>query len=536
MRSSAVQGKVYLVGAGPGDPGLLTVRGRRLLDLADVVVHDALVAETLLDSCPRAQKINVGKRAADHSLPQQQIHELLIQHARAGKTVVRLKGGDPFVFGRGGEECEALRQADVPFEVVPGITAGIAALAYAGIPVTHRDLNSGLAFVTGHEKEQPYQQDAAAARAASDEAARAGDLDWGALARLPCLVLYMGARSLERNCQRLLEHGMDPATPAAAVQWGTTARQRTVTGTLADLPRVVADAGLSSPMIVVVGKVVSLRATCNWFETRPLFGQTVLVTRTRQQAGELSDLLLELGAEPIEAPTIRIVEPTDRAAIVRALRSGGFDWVLFTSSNAPPSLKRFLTEFGRPSRIDLRSFAAAKIGVVGERTAESLRFELCLEPDIVAEESSAVGLVDTLQQRGEVGGKRFLLLRADVARPRLVQSLKSAGAAEVSDVTIYRTEPATSLPEPARRALLERRVHWLTFASSSAATNIVKLLGSEAGELLRDLKVASIGPQTSRTIRELGLPVTVQADDASVAALARAMAEYQQREREKGQP
>jgi uroporphyrinogen III methyltransferase/synthase len=527
LASSGGVGKVFLVGAGPGDPGLLTVRARRLLDLADVVVHDALVSDAILESCRRAQLVDVGKRASIHTASQESIHALLIEHARAGRTVVRLKGGDPFVFGRGGEECAALHSAGVPFEVVPGITSGIAALAYAGIPVTHRDLNSAVTLLAGHEKEQAFQDDESAARSASDDAPLASDLDWAALARLPCLVFYMGAKSLKRNAERLLSHGMDSQTPAAAVQWGTTARQRTVVGTLADISQRVLDAGLTAPMIVVVGRVVGLREQCNWFETRPLFGKTVLVTRTRQQSSELSELLVEMGAEPLEAPTIRVVEPTDRAAIVKALRTGGFDWVLFTSTNAPPSLKRFLHDFGFSTRIDLRAIAAAKIGVVGARTAESLRYELCLEPDIVAEESSANGLAETLQQRGEVSGKRFLLLRADIARPRLVQSLKSAGAADVSDVAIYRTEPTTSLPEPIRAALDERRVDWLTFASSSAATNLVKLLGANAAARLQGVKVASIGPQTSRTIRELGLTVTVQARDASIESLVQAMVDHE---------
>lgn len=527
MASHGGSGKVFLVGAGPGDPGLLTLRARRLLDLADVVVHDALVSDAILESCGRAQLVDVGKKAARHPVPQQKIHELLIEHARAGKTVVRLKGGDPFVFGRGGEECAALHAAGIPFEVVPGITAGIAALAYAGIPITHRDLNSSVTLVAGHEREQSYQDDESAARSASDEAPLASDLDWSALARQPCLVFYMGAKSLKRNGERLLSHGMDPRTPAAAVHWGTTSRQRTVVGTLADLAQRVADAGLAAPMIVVVGRVVGLREQCNWFETRPLFGKIVLVTRTRQQSSELSERLAETGAEPLEAPTIRVVEPTDRAAIVKALRTGGFDWVLFTSSNAPPSLKRFLHDFGFSARIDLRSVAAAKIGVVGERTAESLRFELCLEPDVVAEESSANGLAETLRQRGEIGGKRFLLLRADIARPRLAQSLKAAGASDVSDIAIYRNEPATSLPAPVRAAIDQRRVDWLTFASSSAATNLVKLLGAHAPTILRGVKVASIGPQTSRTVRELGLTVTVQARDASIESLVQAMVDFE---------
>jgi uroporphyrinogen III methyltransferase/synthase len=312
-------GIVYLVGAGPGDPGLITVRGQTLLALADVIVYDALANPRLLETNSDAEKIFVGKRAADHSMPQEQINALLIEKAKAGKRVVRLKGGDPFVFGRGGEECEALAAAGVRFEVVPGVTAAIAAPAYAGIPVTHRDLNSSFTLITGHEREEEYQDPAAVGR--GRQPARTSDIDWSAIAKLPCVAFYMGVKSLPRICQTLIEHGMPADTPAATIQHGTLPRQRTVVGTLADLPQRVTDAKIAPPALTIVGKVVALRQTLNWFETRPLFGQTIVVTRTRQQASELSAKLEELGADVIEAPTIELSAPRDCSHIDDTLRS-----------------------------------------------------------------------------------------------------------------------------------------------------------------------------------------------------------------------
>nr|MDQ3625490.1 uroporphyrinogen-III C-methyltransferase [Verrucomicrobiota bacterium] len=297
MSKSSEKGAVYLVGAGPGDPGLLTVRGRTLLEQADVVVYDALANPRLLRHTRNAEAIYVGKKAASHSMTQEKINDLLIAKARLGLRVVRLKGGDPFVFGRGGEECEALAAAGVAFEVVPGITAAIAAPAYAGIPVTHRDLNSSFTLLTGHEKEEAYQEGESRAR---DAAKGSSDVDWASLAKLPCIAFYMGVKSLPRICQKLVEHGMNSATPAATIQWGTTARQRTVVATLADLPGRVADAKLTPPALTIIGAVVAMRQALSWFERRPLFGQTIVVTRTRQDASALSDRLDELGAEVIE--------------------------------------------------------------------------------------------------------------------------------------------------------------------------------------------------------------------------------------------
>src|SRR4051794_40074402 len=292
--SAPKPGIVSLVGAGPGDPGLLTLRGAELLARADVVVYDYLANPQLLAHCrPGAERIYVGKKAASHSMTQEQINALLVEQGKAGKRVVRLKGGDPFVFGRGGEECEALHAAGVSFEVVPGITAALAAPAYAGIPVTHRDLNSSFTFITGHEREEEYKDPDSRGR---KPAVGSSDLDWSSIARLPCVAFYMGVKSLPRICQKLIEHGMPPDMPAATIRWGTRPQQRTVVGTIADLPQRVAEARLAPPALTIIGRVVTLRETMNWFERRPLFGQTIVVTRTRQQASELSHRLTDLGA------------------------------------------------------------------------------------------------------------------------------------------------------------------------------------------------------------------------------------------------
>ncbi len=282
---------------------MITLRGADLLRTANVVVYDALANPELLNHCPPAvERIYVGKKASSHSFTQDAINALLVEKATAGKRVVRLKGGDPFVFGRGAEECEALESARINFEIVPGITAAIAAPAYAGIPVTHRDFNSSFTLITGHEKEEEYQDPQAKARSSG----AGSDVDWSVVAKLPCLAFYMGLKSLPRICQRLIEHGMPPDMPAATVEWGTTPRQRTIVGTITDLPQRVADAKVGPPAMTIVGRVVSQREKLNWFENRPLFGQTVVVTRTRQQASDLSHRLTDLGARVIEAPTIEL--------------------------------------------------------------------------------------------------------------------------------------------------------------------------------------------------------------------------------------
>ena len=510
------RGIVYLVGAGPGDPGLLTVRGAELLRSADVVVYDALANPKLLAHCPSAQAIDVGKKAAHHSLTQEQINALLVEQAKLGKRVVRLKGGDPFVFGRGGEECEALAAAGVPFEVVPGVTAAVAAPAYAGIPVTHRDFNSSFTLVTGHEKEEEYKVDETSSRPPG----AASDLDWGALARLPCLAFYMGVKSLPRICRKLIEHGMAPDTPAATIQWGTTPRQRTVVGTLLDLPHRVADAGLGPPALTIVGRVVSLRQTLNWFETRPLFGQTIVVTRTRQQASELSARLSELGANVIEAPTIELIVPADWSAVDEVLKSiTAFDWVVFTSANGVKFTRERLLDLS----LDARSFGPVKIATIGTATADAVRRELFLSVDLCPESFVAEALADELRDRGIVAGKRFLLLRANIARPILRQRLLGDGAAEARDVAAYQTKPATELPQELLEALESKQVTWITFTSSSTAKNLVSLLGPDYRRRLQGVKFASIGPITTGTLNELGLPPTFQAESFDIDGLVEAL-------------
>lgn len=514
--SESPKGIVYLVGAGPGDPGLLTVRGAELLRSADVVVYDYLSNPRLLSHCSNVPAIYVGKKAAQHSMTQEQINSLLVEHAKAGKRVVRLKGGDPFVFGRGGEECEALAAAGIPFQVVPGITAAIAAPAYAGIPVTHRDLNSSFTFVTGHEKEEAYRD----ADALSREAGAASDLDWSALAKLPCLAFYMGVKSLPRICGKLIEHGMDPAMPASTIRWGTTPRQRTVVGTLADLPQRVAEAQLGPPALTIIGRVVALRQTLNWFETRPLFGQTIVVTRTRQQASELSEKLIELGANVIEAPTIELAPPDDLSSLDEAIKTiASFDWVIFTSQNGVRYTRDRMLELG----LDARAFGKAKFAAIGDATARAIRDELFLSVDLCPESFVAEALADSLARADSVRSKRFLLLRAEIARPLLRERLIQDGAAEVRDVAVYDTRPVSALPRELLDALDAREVTWVTFTSSSTARNFASLLGKDYRQRLEGVRLASIGPITTKSLEELGLAPAAQAATFNVAGLVQAI-------------
>jgi uroporphyrinogen III methyltransferase/synthase len=508
---------VYLVGAGPGDPGLITVRGRELLESADVVVYDYLSSPLLLSNAPNAEHIYVGKKAAQHSMTQEQINELLVGLGKQGKRVVRLKGGDPFVFGRGGEECEALHEAGIAFEVVPGITAAIAAPAYAGIPVTHRDFNSSFTFITGHEKEEEYKDPDSRARNA---APGSSDLDWSSIARLPCLAFYMGVKSLPRICAKLIEHGMAPDMPAATIRWGTTPRQRTVVSTVKDLATEVAKAGLKPPALTIIGRVVSLRDTLNWFERRPLFGQTVAVTRTRQQASDLSSRLSDLGAAVIEAPTIELAAPADWSAVDGALRSiSRYDWVVFTSANGVSFTKQRLQQLG----LDARAFGKVKVAAIGDATAAAVSRELFLSVDLCPQSFVAEALADALASGGAVAGKRFLLLRADIARPVLRDRLNRDGGAEVADVAVYETKRAGGLPQPLLDALNAGELAWVTFTSSSTARHFAELLGPDYRERLKAVKLASIGPVTTATLRELGLEPTVQAETFNIDGLVEAM-------------
>lgn len=494
-----MSGIVYLVGAGPGDPGLLTRRAAELLARADVVVHDALVGPEVLGLASRAERVYVGKRGGTHSLPQEEINRLLVELAGRHEVVVRLKGGDPFVFGRGGEEALTLREAGVPFEVVPGVTAGIAAPAYAGIPVTHRHLASTVTFATGHE--DPSKGDT--------------DVDWDTLARgAGTVVFYMGVSRMAHNFRRLIEAGRPADTPAAAIEWGTYPRQRTVVGTLATLPALAREARLGAPALVVVGPVVRLREELAWFDRRPLAGRRVVVTRARAQASELARRLEAMGAEVIEFPAIRVAPPEDPAPLrAAAAAAGTFDWIVLTSANGVDAFFGALADAGR----DARALARAKVCAVGPATAEALRARGIL-PDLVPPtflgEAAARALVDA----GEAAGRRILLPRADIARRELPDALAAAGA-EVVDVPAYRTVADGEGADALRARLDAGEVDWITFTAASTVRHFVERVGAPAGA-----RLASIGPQTSAAAREHGLAVDVEADPHTIPALVDAVA------------
>ena len=497
------QGRVYLVGAGPGDPGLLTLRGREVLALADVVVYDALISLRLLDYAPAAaERIYAGKRSSHHTLSQDEINRLLVEKARGGACVVRLKGGDPYVFGRGGEEALALAAAAIEFEVVPGVTAAVAAAAYAGIPLTHRDLASAVGLVTGHE--------------ADDKADSA--LDWGGLARWKgTLVFYMGVANLPTISGNLIAHGRAAATPAAVIQWGTTPRQKVVAGTLESLPGLVAAAGLAPPALILVGEVVVLRERLNWFERRPLLGRRIVVTRSRAQASELASRLEALGAETVEAPAIRIEPAADPSGLRQAVADrASFDWIVFTSTNGVDAWFEAMAAAG----LDARALAGRRIAAIGPATAERLA-QFGIRADLQPEEFTGAAVAAALAAEQNLAGVRVLLPRADVAPKELAEALASRGAA-VREAVAYRTVPDLSNVEAVARMLAQNEVDWLTFTSSSTVRNLVEAVGADRVRASR-ARIASIGPTTSETLRTFGLTPTIEADPHTIPALVEAI-------------
>jgi uroporphyrinogen III methyltransferase / synthase len=490
------KGMVYLVGAGPGDPGLMTRRSLELIADADAILHDRLIPPGALEGArPDALLVYVGKQPGGHTMRQEEINDLLVKLGRDGKRVVRLKGGDPFVFGRGGEEAQALREAGVPFEVVPGVTAGVAAPAYAGIPVTHRDATSAVAFVTGHE--DPEKPDTS--------------LDWPALAAFPgTLVLYMGVGNLEAIAARLQGGGRKATEPVAVVERGTLPDQRTVTGTLADIASKVAEAGIRPPAITLVGSVADLRESLAWIEERPLFGRSVVVTRARAQASGLAARLGELGASVIETPAIRI-EPRPVAGELRAAAEaiGEYALVCVTSPNGASLLMDALAETGS----DARALANATVAAIGPGTAAELE-RRGIRADVVPPRSVAESLVEALQSV-PVTGRRALIARAGEARDLLPDALRERGA-EVDVVPLYDT---IAEPLPDGRLDEAAKADYVTFTSSST----VRFYTDAGGTLGEGTRVVSIGPVTSQTARELGLTVHVEAErhdiDGLVAAL-----------------
>jgi len=497
-------GKVYLIGAGPGDPGLLTLRGKRCLEVADVVAYDALANPRLLVHCrPDAELIYVGKRGGRHALPQEEIGRLLVDRARAGKVVARLKGGDPFVFGRGGEEAEELAAAGIPFEVVPGVSSAVAAPAYAGIPLTHRAWTSTVAFVTGHE----------------DPTKAETGIAWEKIATgVGTLVFFMGVGQLPEIVRKLVEHGRSPDTPAAVIRWGTRAEQEVVTGTLANLAG--RSQGITPPALIVVGEVVGLRERLHWCEDRPLFGKRILVTRAREQAGSFTQLLEEAGAEVVEFPTIVILPPEEWAPLDQAIaRLREYQWLVFTSANGV----RFFWERLRRAGRDTRDLAGITVCAIGPATAAALEAQ-GVRADVVPAEFRAEALAEAIGT-DRIQGARVLVARAAEAREVLPEDLLRRGA-RVDVVPAYRTVKNSADAGDLLRLLEEGKIHAVTFTSSSTVTHFLDLLGERAAELLRSVTVASIGPITAETAARHGIVSQVVPEPYTIPALSEALVRY----------
>ena len=482
-------GTVYLVGAGPGDARLLTLRAAELLGRADLVALDALVSPDIVAMIPKsAEVVYVGKRAAAHALPQEKINQLLVDEARKGKSVVRLKGGDPFVFGRGGEEAEELLAAGVPVEVVPGISSAIAGPAYAGIPVTHRAHATSVTLVTGHEADSGST-----------------GIRWGALAQLDgTIVFMMGFGNLATICHKLMEHGMSGHRGCAVISKATRLDQRTVTGTLRNIELLAAQANLETPALIVVGDVVTLHETLNWFESKPLFGKRVVVTRAREQASELKRLLEEAGAQVVQFPTISIAPPESWESLDRAVTTH-YDWLVFTSTNG---VQAFFQRMAAHRR-DVRALADTKVAAVGQATADDLRAR-GIEPDLVPERFISTELLSLLAE--DQRGVRTAVIRAEEGRDELIAELRRRGG-EVDLAVAYRTVAADS-DAGELRALIERdAIDVITFTSASTVDNFFARLTPGRARL------ASIGPTTSEAIRRHGHEPHITAPNATVPAL-----------------
>jgi len=494
-------GRCYLVGAGPGDPGLLTVKGRECLAKADVLIYDALSSAEFLHWLPKGcEKIFAGKRAADHAISQGGINALIVEKAKEGKTVVRLKGGDPMIFGRGGEEAAELAEAGVPFEIVPGISSAIGGAAYAGIPVTHREHCSQLTIFTGHEDPTKEETNLNYRKLAEAEGTR---------------VFLMGVSRLREITSALVEHGADPGTPMALTRWATTGRQRTIEGTLATMAEIAGKEQFKSPAVAILGEVVKERAKINWFESRPLFGQRVVVTRTREQAGELSARLLELGADVMELPTIRIEPPEDRAEFSRLVTDvHTYDWVIFTSPNG---VERFFEAFFA-AYDDARSFGKPKIAAIGPSTAKKIA-EYRFATDLLPETFVAEGLVKAFSKE-HVESQTVLWVKAEETRDVLYEDLMKQGAI-VDKCMAYRNVPESGDPTGAVERLREDGADVITFTSGSTVESFFAL-GLPWPE---GCKAASIGPVTSGKLREQDHEPEIEAAESDIPGLVKAILE-----------
>lgn len=495
-------GKVYLVGAGPGDPGLITVKGLECLERADVLVYDRLLDEGLLAHARQdAEKIYVGKVSSKHTMPQNEINRLLVQKVKEGKNVVRLKGGDPFVFGRGGEEAEELAKNQVKFEIVPGITSAIAVPAYAGIPVTHRALASSFAVVTGHE--DPTKLDSS--------------IHWDKLSTgVDTLIFLMGMQNLPEIVARLLEHGRAIDTPVAVVKEGTRPQQKTVVGTLRDIVSRVKENALTPPATIVVGEVVKLRETLRWFDNRPLFGKRILVTRARRQASTLSEMLAGRGATPVELPAITIQPiPDNRELEQDILNLAQYHWIVFTSVNGVEAVFDQL----KTSKLDSRALNGVKIAAIGPATRKALELK-GITADYCPDVYTTEGLITGFQSRN-ISGKQFLLPRTDIADEQLALGLSGLGAS-VHEIAVYRTSPDVEAIARVKEMLVSHQLDIITFTSSSTVTNLLKVVATDA-LFLNDVKIACIGPKTAETVIRAGLKPDVVAKEHTIPGLVDAI-------------
>jgi uroporphyrinogen III methyltransferase/synthase len=505
------KGHVYLVGAGPGDPGLITLKGKACIEKADVLVYDYLASSYLLTYAREgAERIYVGKKGGDHTLKQHEINQLLVEKAAKGLTVTRLKGGDPFIFGRGGEEVEALIDAGISYDIVPGVTSAIAASAYAGIPLTHRKYTSTLAFITGHE----------------DPEKASSRIDWQALATgIGTLVFFMGVKNLPFIVEQLTRHGMPPETLIALIRWGTTTRQKTVTGTLGNIVERVEAAGLKAPAIIVVGDVVELRETMQWFEDKPLMGKRIVVTRAREQASDLLQLLNAAGADCLECPTIQIAPPDDWELLDQAIQDlSEYHWLVFTSVNGVGFFFKRLFELGK----DVRALHHIQTACIGPATEKRLK-DFGLTCDILPESYRAESVVEAFKHRA-LAGKKILLPRAREARLILPQELSRMGA-DVDEIPVYVTRIAEDNTATLLASLEEQRIDCVTFTSSSTVRNFKKLIPEASFEqLMAPVTVACIGPITEDTARELGFDVHLVADTYTIPGLVDALIAYYKNE------
>ncbi len=505
-------GKVYLIGAGPGDPGLITVKGLDCVKKADIIIYDYLANERLLEQRrPDAELIYVGKQGGRHTLPQNDINTLIVKKAKEGKTVARLKGGDPFIFGRGGEEAEELVDNGVPFEIVPGVTAATAVPTYAGIPLTHREHTASVAFVTGHE----------------DPTKPESKVHWEKIATgVGTLVFFMGMKNLQSIIDNLVSNGRSPETPVALIQWGTRTDQKVVTGILKDIVSRVEDAKLGPPAIIVVGEVVNLRQKLNWYESKPFFGKRIVVTRSRDQASVFAEKLIDLGATTIELPTIDVVPPASWDELDRALNAiESYQWVIFTSANAVKFFMDRLRTLGK----DLRILKGVNICTVGPKTAEALE-SYGLRADLVPAEFKAEGVLAALGGVA-VKGKKFLIPRAKVAREIIPDKLQEQGA-EVTVATAYENVKPVADAERAKKLFGSGKIAAVTFTSSSTVHNFVEILGQkEYKTLMQGVVVACIGPVTAKTAEEYGMKIDIMPKEYTIPALVDAMAEYFKKKR-----